>query len=163
MAADDLVVKSCREISGGGAERGLATFRFRYEISGGKRAGAARYTGKVTFSLGDVVIMLPKSIAWRGMTDKDRERAEALRRAILHHEVGHVRVAEAVRDQLNAHPPIDAPDSFAFGSAADAIGRDGFERFRTEGREYDALTDHGRRQHLAPDALAGPDTILFCP
>ena len=163
VTGEDLVARSCRDITRGGAELGFASFRFRYETSGGRRPGAARYTGKVTFSLGEVVITMPKSIAWRGMTDKDRERAEALRLAILHHEIGHVRIAEAVREQLNAHQPVDAPDSFAFGSAADALGRDGFDEFRTQEREYDALTDHGRRQHVAPGALAGADTLVFCP
>jgi hypothetical protein len=75
------------------------------------------------------------------MTQADHERAENLRRAIYHHEIGHVRVAEAVRD---------------------ALGREGFDRFKREERSYDESTNHGRRQHLAPGDLAGPDTIIRC-
>jgi hypothetical protein len=73
-----------------------------------------------------------------------------------------VRVAEAVRDELNAGAPIAAPDPFALRAAADARGRDGFDRFKREEREYDALTDHGRKQNAAPGDLAGPDTVLLC-
>lgn len=155
-------ISSCRGVGAGGGELGYTAFRFQYDVSGGRRESSGRYTGKVTFSLGDVAITMPASIAWPGMTAKEREDGAELRRAIFHHEVGHVRVAEAVRDQLNAREPIVAPDPFAFGSAADAIGRDGFEAFRTRERDYDALTDHGRKQHAAPGALAGPDTILIC-
>ncbi len=54
------------------------------------------------------------------------------------------------------------PDVFAFGAAARARGRDGFARFTREEQEYDTLTDHGRKQHLAPGDLAGPDTVLLC-
>jgi predicted secreted Zn-dependent protease len=158
--AYDVVAPACRNVFAGVAEPGLATFDFRYQIRG-ERQGA-RYVGKVTFSLGDVAIHVPKSIAWTGMSADDRERANALRRAIVHHEIGHVRVAEAVRDALNAESTVTAPDFFAFGAAADAVGRDGFDRFKREEREYDALTDHGRKQHLAPGELAGPDTVLLC-
>ncbi len=96
------------------------------------------------------------------MERDDREHAIALRRAIYHHEVGHVRIAEAVRDALNASSTVAAPDRVAFADAADAVGRDGFDRFKREEHEYDALTDHGRKQHLAPGDLAGPDTALIC-
>jgi predicted secreted Zn-dependent protease len=97
------------------------------------------------------------------MTDADRVRADALRRAIVHHEIGHVRVAEAVRDALNAaREPIVAPDVFAFRADSDDIARSGFERFKREELEYDELTDHGRRQQTAPGALAGPNTALHC-
>ena len=162
VAGDDAVMASCNDVSANGSERGVTRFRFQYEVHGGRRGSDNRYTGTVTFSLGEVTITMPRSVRWRRMTAADRERAEALRRAIYHHEVGHVRVAEAVRDELNAREAIVAPDPFAFGSAADAIGRDGFERFNSEERDYDALTDHGRKQHLAPGVLAGPDTVLIC-
>jgi len=162
IAGDDVVAATCSDVVGNGAERGVTRFRFQYEIEGARRAASGRYTGKVTFSLGEVTITMPKSIAWRQMTDDDRERAEALRRAIYHHEVGHVRVAEAVRDELNARAALAAPDPFAFRSAADAVGREGFARFTDEQRDYDALTDHGRKQHLAPGLLAGPDTSIRC-
>jgi hypothetical protein len=162
VAGNDLRSASCRDIGAGGGELGYTAFQFKYQISGGRRGAPGRYTGKVTFSLGDITITTPSSIAWPAMTANDRERAEALRRAIYHHEVGHVRVAEAVRDQLNARGPIVAPDPFAFGSAADALGREGFEFFRTQERDYDALTDHGRRQHVAPGELSGLDTVLVC-
>jgi predicted secreted Zn-dependent protease len=162
VAGDDAVVASCNDVSGNGSERGVTRFRFRYEVHGVRRGPDNGYTGTVTFSLGEVTITMPRSVRWRGMTAADRERAEALLRAIYHHEVGHVRLAEAVRDELNAREAIIAPDPFAFGSAADAIGREGLEKFRTEEREYDALTDHGRKQHAAPGALSGPDTVLIC-
>jgi hypothetical protein len=162
IIGNELRRASCHGVGAGGGELGYTAFRFQYQVSGGRRATSGHYTGKVTFSLGDVTITAPSSIAWPAMTEKDHERAEALRRAIFHHEAGHVRIAEAVRDQLNAREPLVAPDPFAFGSAADAVGREGFEKFRTEEREYDALTDHGRKQHAAPGALAGADTVLMC-
>lgn len=156
----DIMATSCSDVFAGVPEPGSAMFDFRYETKGEQHAG--RYAGRVTFSLGDVTINMPSSIAWKGMSFADRGRANALRGAIYHHEVGHVRVAEAVRDALNASSTIAAPDYFAFGAAAAAIGRDGFERFRREEREYDALTDHGRKQRAAPGDLAGPDTFLMC-
>jgi len=158
----DLVGPSCTGVMAGTAEPGLAAIRFQYRVTEGRRAASGRYTGKITFTLADVTITMPTSIGWPQMTHADHERADALRRAIYHHEVGHVRVAEAVRDELNARDVLVAPDPFAFGAAADAAGREGFERFQREEREYDALTDHGRKQHLAPGALAGPDTVLVC-
>ena len=157
----DVVAASCRDVFRDVAEPGSALFDFRYQIEGVPQNG--RYRGKVTFSLGDVTIRLPRSIVWKEMSEGDREHVNALRHAIYHHEAGHVRIAEAVRDALNATDAITAPDRFAFGAAADAAGRDGFARFKREEREYDALTDHGRKQHLAPGALAGPDTALTCP
>jgi hypothetical protein len=158
----DLVASSCRDVVARNPESGSAIFQFRYEISGGHFLAPHRYTGKVAFSLGDVAIRLPRTIVWPHMSDADRERAAHLRRAIEHHEVGHVRVAEAVRDALNADDMPVEPDVFAFGAEAHARGREGFERFKREEREYDALTDHGRKQHLAPAELAGPDTVLPC-
>jgi hypothetical protein len=162
ITGGDMAVVSCRDVGADGGELGITTFRFGYVMNGTRPAGSSRYTGRVTFSLGEVVITMPKSIAWRRMTGKERERAEALRRAIYHHEAGHIRVGEAVRDQLNAHDTIVAPDAFAFKSAADALGREGFALFLSEQREYDALTDHGRSQHVAPGVLAGADTVLIC-
>jgi Bacterial protein of unknown function (DUF922) len=163
IVGDDVVAASCSEVFAGTPEPGLTTFNFRFEIRGEPQPGSRRYAGRVTFSLGDVVIRMPRSIGWGGMSRGDRERANALRRAIYHHEVGHIRVAEAVRDALNAQDEITAPDEFAFGAAAHAAGRDGFDRFKREQREYDALTEHGRKQHAAPGALTGPDTLLYCP
>jgi predicted secreted Zn-dependent protease len=157
----DLVGPSCSDVMGPSVEPGLTSVRFRYQVVDGHRIPSGRYAGKVTFAL-DLVITMPKSISWPHMTRGDREHAEALRRAIYHHEVGHVRVAEAIRDELNARDALSAPDPFALGAAGDALGREGFERFRREERAYDALTEHGRRQHLAPGELAGPDTTLVC-
>ena len=162
FAGSDIAGKSCEGVIAANVEPGEAAIAFQYRLSGGRRAGARDYVGKVTFSLGDVVITMPNSIVWSHMSRADRERAATLHRAIYHHEVGHVRIAEAVRDELNAHGEITAPDAFAFTAAADAAGRDGFERFRAEERAYDALTDHGRRQHTAPGVLAGPDTVIVC-
>jgi predicted secreted Zn-dependent protease len=162
FAGTALVGPSCTEVMAGTAEPGVASFHFQYQVTGGHRLPSGRYTGKIAFALTDVLITMPKSISWLHMTSRDREHAEALRRAIYHHEVGHVRIAEAVRDELNAHEAVVAPDPFAFGAAADALGREGFERFKREERDYDALTDHGREQHLAPGVLAGPDTALVC-
>jgi hypothetical protein len=158
----DLVAKSCRDVVAHDPETGSATFQFSYQITGDHFLAPHRYSGKLTFSLGEVVIHLPRTIAWPRMSDADRERAAALRRAVEHHEIGHVRIAEAVRDELNAEVVPVEPDVFAFAAAAHAQGRDGFERFKREQREYDALTDHGRKQHLAPGELAGPDTALLC-
>jgi predicted secreted Zn-dependent protease len=160
IVANDVVSASCSDVFAGAPEPGSAEFDFRYQITG--RGQAGHYSGKVAFSLGDVTIHMPRSIAWAGMSAGDRERANALRRAIYHHEVGHVRIAEAVRDALNAANTVEAPDRAAFAAAAAAAGRDGFVLFRREEREYDALTDHGRRQHAAPGDLAGPDTLLMC-
>ena len=157
----DVLADSCTDIFAGVPEAGSANFDFRYEIKGEPHGG--RYSGRVTFSLGDVAIHVPRTIAWKGMAAGDRERATAFRRAIYHHEAGHVRIAEAVRDTLNTASTLAAPDYFAFDAAARAAGREGFERFRREEREYDALTDHGRKQHLAPGELAGLDTTLICP
>ena len=159
----DLVAASCSDVVAREPEPGFAAFQFRYAISGERFAGARRYNGKLTFSLGEIVVHIPRTIAWPGMTAADRERTVRLRRAIEHHEIGHVRIAEAVRDALNAEDPLDAPDAAAFDAAARARGRDGFDRFKREEREYDALTSHGRRQHAAPGDLAGPDTALMCP
>lgn len=162
VVGDDLVATSCRGVGAGAPELGNTTFRYGYRMAGENRPGSDHYVGRVTFSLGEIVVRVPKSISWANMTDRDHAEVEALRRAILHHEVGHVRVAESVRDALNAQPPIEAPDPFAFEAAADAAGRAGFERFRREEREYDDLTAHGRRQYAAPGVLAGPNTTLLC-
>jgi predicted secreted Zn-dependent protease len=156
----DVVASSCHNVFAGVAEPGTATFDFRYQITGERHAG--EYGGKVVFSLDDVAIHMPASIAWKSMSAGDRERANALRHAIYHHEVGHVRIAEAVRDALNDANAVTAPDRLAFSAAAETAGREGFARFRREERAYDALTDHGRKQHAAPGDLAGPDTVLLC-
>ncbi len=158
----DLVAKSCHDVVARDPESGSTTFQFSYQVTGDHFLAPHRYTGKLTFSLGDIVIHLPRTITWPRMSDADRERAAQLRHAVEHHEIGHVRVAEAVRDALNAQDLPVEPDVFAFGAAAHAQGRDGFERFKREEREYDALTGHGLKQHLAPGDLAGPDTILIC-
>jgi hypothetical protein len=160
--AANLAGTSCRDAISRHLEPGEAAIHFQYHVSGEPVRGSERYTGRVTFSLGDVVIITPASITWPHMTELDREHVEALRRAIYHHEVGHVRVAEALRDELNARPPIVAPDAFAFRAAADALGREGFDRFNHDERAYDDLTDHGRKQHAAPGVLAGPDTAIVC-
>jgi predicted secreted Zn-dependent protease len=162
FAASDLVGASCRDVVAGAPEPGEASIAFEFKIVGGHRTAAGRYTGKVAFALTDVVISMPKSITWPHMTPADHARAETLRRAIYHHEVGHVRVAEAVRDALNEHDALVAPDPLALRAAADALGREGFDRFKHEERSYDELTDHGRKQHLAPGELAGPDTSIVC-
>jgi predicted secreted Zn-dependent protease len=162
FAGGEIAGKSCDDVIAGIAEPGNAAIAFQYKLSGARRPGSRNYVGKVTFSLGDVVVTMPKSIVWSHMSKADRERAETLRRAIYHHEIGHVRIAEAVRDELNGRGEITAPDAFAFQAAADAAGRDGFDRFRAEERAYDAETDHGRKQRLAPGVLAGPDTMMQC-
>ena len=162
FAGGDVLGASCRSVIARNAEPGFATIHFQYRIAAARRDAAGQYAAKVTFTLNDVVITMPSSISWARMTEADRDRAEGLRRAILHHEIGHVRIAEAVRDDLNTHEPVVAPDLFAFRAAADAIGREGFERFKREEREYDALTEHGRKQHVAPGDLAGPDTVIRC-
>jgi hypothetical protein len=160
--ARDLYVSSCRDVFAHDPEPGLATIGFRYQIAGAHRLATGEYSGTVVFGLGDIVVQVPGVIAWPRMSTADRHRAEAIRIAIVHHEIGHVRIAEAVRDALNAHAPIVAPDPFAFRAEADAVGRAGFERFKREERDYDALVDHGRRQHIAPGDLGGTDTILRC-
>lgn len=162
IVGTELSGRSCMEALAGTREPGLATISFQYRVEGGTRDAGGRYDGRVTFTIDQVVITLPESISWPRMSRLDRRRAEALRSAILHHEVGHVRVAEAVRDAFNARAAIVEPDAFAFRAAADALGREGFERFKSAERDYDALTNHGRRQHAAPAALAGFDTILEC-
>ncbi len=162
FAGGAIVGQSCDEVIAGIAEPGEAGISFQYKLSGARRPGERDYTGRVTFSLGEVVITMPSSIGWAHMTPGDRERAETLRRAIYHHEIGHVRIAEAVRDELNARVDVTAPSPTAFQAAADRIGHDGFDRFRAEERAYDAYTDHGRKQHLAPGPLAGPDTVIIC-
>ncbi|HEY0394507.1 MAG TPA: DUF922 domain-containing protein [Candidatus Elarobacter sp.] len=96
------------------------------------------------------------------MSPTDRAHTDALLGAIRHHEIGHVRVAEALRDELNTGGPITGPDEFAFHAKADAVGREGFARFEHEERDYDQVTDHGRRQRVAPGVLAGPDTAIVC-
>jgi Bacterial protein of unknown function (DUF922) len=156
----DVAAASCNDVFADVAEPGSALFDFQYQITGVGRGG--RYDGKVTFSLGSVTIHAPRSIAWKAMNATDRDRANALRRAIYHHEVGHVRVAEAVRDALNAGGTLSAADRAGFSAAAEALGREGFARFKREEREYDALTDHGRNQRAAPGDLAGTDTLLLC-
>jgi predicted secreted Zn-dependent protease len=161
IVAENVAVQTCRDVQSRDPEPGLASIRFSYAIDGA-RTGTTRYAGRVIFALGEVTIRIPKSIVWKGMTRADRERADAFVRAVYHHEVGHVRVAESLRDALNASSTISAADYFAFGAQADALGREGFERFKREEAAYDELTDHGRRQHLAPGDLAGPDTVLSC-
>jgi predicted secreted Zn-dependent protease len=162
FAGGAIVGRSCDDVISGIAEPGEAGIAFQYKLSGTRRPGEHDYTGRVTFSLGDVVITMPSSIAWTHMSPSDRQRAETLRSAIYHHEVGHVRIAEAVRDELNAHGDVTAPSPAAFQAAADRIGHDGFDRFRAEERAYDAFTDHGRKQHAAPGVLTGPDTVIVC-
>jgi hypothetical protein len=160
IAEYDVAAASCRDVFADVAEPGSALFDFQYQITGVRRAG--RYEGKVTFSLGAVTVRVPRAIAWNGMSAIDRERADALRRAIYHHEVGHVRIAEAVRDALNAGGAVFAPDRGTFGVAAEALGREGFARFKHQEHEYDMITDHGRNQRAAAGDLAGPDTVLLC-
>jgi predicted secreted Zn-dependent protease len=162
FAGGAIVGRSCDDVIAGIAEPGQAGIAFQYKLSGARRPGERDYAGRVTFSLGEVVITMPSSIAWSHMSPGDRERAEALRHAIYHHEIGHVRIAEAVRDELNARGELTAPSPFEFQAAADRVGRDGFDRFRAEERAYDAFTDHGRKQHAAPGVLAGPDTVIVC-
>ena len=160
--ARDLTVPSCRDVFARDPEAGLATIGFRYRVADAHALAGGQYTGTVVFELSTITISVPDSIRWPQMSQADRVRVEALRRAIVHHEIGHVRVAEAVRNALNPQPPIVASDIFAFRADADAVGRAGFERFTREEREYDAFTDHGRRQNAAPLPLRGPDTILPC-
>jgi predicted secreted Zn-dependent protease len=162
FSTTELVGASCRDVITGAPEPGEASIAFEFKIVGARRTAAGRYTGNLAFALSTVVITMPKSISWPHMTPIDRERADTLRRAIYHHEIGHVRVAEAVRDALNEHDQLVAPDPFALRAAADAFGREGFERFKREERSYDELTSHGRKQHLAPGELAGPDTAIVC-
>jgi hypothetical protein len=160
--ARDVQVSSCRDVIDT-PEAGLATIGFHYQVTDTHVLSGGRYTGTIVFELAQIVVEVPRSISWPEMTDADRVRADALRRAIVHHEIGHVRVAEAVRDALNAaREPIVAPDVFAFRADSDDIARSGFERFKREELEYDELTDHGRRQQTAPGALAGPNTALHC-
>ena len=158
----DIVATSCRDAVAHDPEVGTTTFQFRYDIAGSHFLAPHRYTGKLTFSLGEIVIHMPRTITWPGMSEADRERTAKLRHAIEHHEVGHVRVAEAVRDALNARDVPVQPDVPTFAAVAHAMGREGFERFKREEHEYDAITDHGRKQHLAPGDLAGPDSALIC-
>jgi Bacterial protein of unknown function (DUF922) len=158
----ELAGSSCDDAMDRAVEPGLATIGFRYEVEGLRREAGRQYVGHVVFSLGDVTITAPSAISWRHMSPLDHERAETLRRAIVHHEIGHVRVAEGVRDELNARDDVAAPDRLAFSAAANALGREGFARFKSQEREYDALTDHGRRQHIAPGVLAGPDSVIVC-
>ena len=158
----ELAGASCRDVIAGAPEPGEARINFEFKLVGGRRTADGRYVGDVAFSLGEIVISMPRSIAWPHMTPADRERAETLRRAIYHHEVGHVRVAEAVRDALNEHDSLVAANPFALRAAADALGRDGFDRFKRDERGYDDATGHGRKQHLAPGELAGPDTTIVC-
>ena len=161
IVAEPVAVQSCEDVQARDPEPGLASIHFNYEIHGA-RVGATRYVGRITFALGEVTIRVPKSIVWKGMTYADRQRTDAFVRAVYHHEVGHVRIAEMLRDALNASGTINAADYFAFGAQADALGRDGFERFKHDETAYDVLTDHGRKQHLASGELAGADTILDC-
>jgi predicted secreted Zn-dependent protease len=160
--AHDLTVSSCRNVFAGDPEAGLATIGFRYRVADAHALPGGQYTGTVVFELSTITISVPDTIRWPQMSQADRIHVDALRRAIVHHEIGHVRVAEAVRNALNPRAPIVAPDVFAFRAEADAVGRAGFERFTREEREYDALTDHGRRQNAAPPPLGGADTILQC-
>ena len=162
FAPYDIAAKSCREAVGLEAEPGTMSVRYTYRITGTRWLAPHRRTGTIVFALGDVTIRLPGTIVWPDMTDADRERAAALRHAIEHHEIGHVRIAEAVRDALNADEPLVAPDLATFEAAAKARGRAGFERFEREERAYDELTDHGQKQHEAPGALNGPDSVLRC-
>jgi predicted secreted Zn-dependent protease len=162
FSTTELVGASCRDVIAGAPEPGEASIAFEFRIVAARRIAAGHYTGKVAFALNDVVIAMPKSISWPHMTQADHERADTLRRAIYHHEIGHVRVAEAVRDALNEHDPLVAPDPFALRAVADVFGREGFDRFKREERSYDELTSHGRKQHLAPGELAGPDTAIVC-
>lgn len=158
----DISAKSCRDVVAHDPEPGNASFHYTYRVSETRWLAPHRRTGKVRFALGEIVIRVPRTIAWPGMTDDDRVRAATLRSAVEHHEIGHVRIAEAVRDALNAEEPLVEPDLAAFAAAANARGRAGFERFGREERAYDELTDHGRKQHAAPGELNGPDSALVC-
>ncbi|HZX68353.1 MAG TPA: DUF922 domain-containing protein [Candidatus Elarobacter sp.] len=159
----DLIVRSCLNVVGSGNEAGLATIRYRYRTENSRVLANGSYVGSIVFELGDIVVNAPRSIGWPQMSEGDRARSEALRRAIVHHEIGHVRVAETVRDALNARTTtIVEPDAGAFRAEIEAQGQAGFESFMREERAYDALTDHGRRQHVAPGPLAGADTVLQC-
>jgi Bacterial protein of unknown function (DUF922) len=158
----ELSGRSCDDAVDRAVEPGFATIDFRYQFSGLRRGPEREFIGRVAFSLGDVTITAPRAIVWPHMSQGDRDRAETLRRAIVHHEIGHVRVAEAVRDEMNAHDAVAASDRVAFSAAADALGREGFARFKSQERDYDAFTDHGRRQHQAPGVLAGPDSVIVC-
>ena len=158
----ELSGSSCDDAVARAVEPGFATIVFNYQVSGLRRGAEREFVGRVAFSLGEVTITAPRAIVWPHMSLIDRERAETLRRAIVHHEIGHVRVAEAVRDEMNVRDAITQPDRLAFSAASDALGHEGFARFKSQEREYDAFTDHGRRQHAAPGALAGPDSVIVC-
>jgi len=158
----ELRAASCENVVAAAPEPARTGFDFAYEIPPPHRRPDGAYEGAPAFELTHVVIEAPRVVAWPNMTEGDRERAEQFRRALLHHEVGHVLVAEESMRELAATPPVVAPDISSYADAAREAGATGEARFRRDQEAYEALTDHGRTQYRARGELRGRDTVLVC-
>ena len=121
-----------------------------------------RYNGRAAFRIAHVTLRMPRSVDWPGMTARDRAAVDAMLAALRHHEVGHVRVAVAEVARLNALPLTVTPDAEAYRRTVTRRADDGMAALARAQREYDELTDHGRRQDRAGAVLAGPPTELIC-
>ncbi|HEY0394508.1 MAG TPA: hypothetical protein VGD01_08420 [Candidatus Elarobacter sp.] len=56
----DVRGRSCHEAVSRNLELGDAAIHFQYSVSGASEIGSTRYTGRVRFSLGEIVITMPR-------------------------------------------------------------------------------------------------------
>ncbi len=162
MAWTELRAPSCEEVGAIAPEPARTGFDFSYEIPPPHVRSDGAYEGVPIFRLDQVVIEAPSVVAWPRMTEVDRQHAESFRRALLHHEAGHVVTAERSMRALAETPPVVAPDVASYIARMREVASAGEARFRGDQQVYESLTDHGRMQHRAPGALGGRDTILYC-
>lgn len=162
MEWSDLRAPSCEGVEASAPEPARTGFDFSYEIPPPHRRDDGQYEGVPIFRLDQVVIQAPREVAWPDMTQADRARAEAFRRALLHHETGHVVTAENSMRALEATPLVVAPDIPSYIADMKAVAQAGEARFKHDQFVYESLTDHGRMQHRAPPPLGGRDTVLVC-
>ncbi len=162
LAWTELRAPSCEGIGPMAPEPARTGFDFSYEIPPPRERPDGTFEGAPIFRLEQIVIEAPRVVAWPNMTEADREQAEAFRRALIHHEAGHVVTAERSLRALAETPPIVAPDIASYVARMRDVASAGEARFRRDQQTYESLTDHGRLQHRAPGALAGRDTVLVC-
>jgi hypothetical protein len=158
----ELRAPSCAAIVAQDREPAKTGFRFEYDVPAPQRGADGSYAGAPVFRLAEIVLQAPSVVAWPNMTETDKERAEAFRRALLHHETGHIQTAEASLRALADEAPITAPDQNTYIAEVQAAGAAGEQRFQRDQAAYESLTNHGLTQERAPGELRGRDTILVC-
>jgi len=121
-----------------------------------------RYFGRTVFAIRHVTLRLPRSLEWPHMTQAERLEVRAALAALRHHEVGHVRVAAAEVERLNAAPLTVSADAEVYRRTEMRRQDAGLGAVAAAQGAYDALTEHGRRQEKALGTSRGPATELRC-